>query len=291
MFLNDDYESKRSASVTSTATISSAQLAILYQKLDFIDKRFDDIKKSLVEQEFRRLNPPTFKEHINAILLPSMREYVICAFPLTGFFGFHHYYYTDDFSLALMCCVFPGVFWLMDLLSYFFHKQHIYWKYIRIIYTIVFFFIGIVAYAALTDIKKKLPSPEITTFAFLTITNTIGISTFFYSSLLFRMFAHGFPLSEYFSVVCFSFAYYYEQTRKTTKLNELNQNTKRVIYILAVGASLGYYKNALLDRETHMKTRQMLGELFDSFSFTFQNANQQIKNNIVELKNDIILNI
>jgi len=263
----------------SSVTVPPKQAAVLFKALEDLTERFDAFEKTLSEQEFRRQNPPTYVEEVNAILLPTLKEYVWMLF--TGFFGLHHF--STDFSLAIMCCVFPGVFWMFDIVTFYIHRQHVWWKYVRIFYTIVFYCLCLVSYVSIQPLQPKLPSPEITTFFVLCISNAIGYRTFFLASLMFRML----PRNEYFSVACFLFVYYCEFTENTHKLNDFRPFVKKVWYAVAMVLSIGFYKNALLDRETHLKVHQMFRELMDAFSYSFQTANQEIKNNIVEMKYDL----
>lgn len=276
MFLNDDTDDRFS---------SKEALVAIYRELKQLQKRIDQWEQTLDEQEFRRQNPPTFITRTNAVVLPNIREFGVMLFPLTGFFGFHHYYYTDDFSLALMYCVFPVVFWMVDLLAFFVHKQHHVWKHIRIGYTLLFYFLGIVYYFAMTDLKKKLPPPELCSLFALFITNAIGFKTLFYSTLMFGMF----PRSEYFSLIVFMFAYYCEQTQETTKLNEIGIWKKRFLYGCAFIWSLGFYKVALLDKDVHAKIHQFFDEINALFSYTLKQTNTEIKHNLVELKKDLFI--
>lgn len=281
MYLNDNESVHTNQSVI---TLTPSQASTLFNELKELRKDVANFEKILQEQEFRKLNPPTYVERVNAILLPSMKEYTMVLNPFTGFFGFHHYYYTNDLSLAIMCCIFPVIFWMMDLMTYFFHKQHLYWKYIRIFYTFVFYFFGIVCYVSFMDMGKKIPSPEITTFFFLYISNAIGIESLFWGCFLYRMLYK----NEYFSIFCFMFVYYKEFTQKTTKLNDVGIWTRRILYTLVVCMSIGYYKNLLLDKESHMRTKKYFLEIMDLFSFSFQQANIEIKNNVNEIKKDLI---
>lgn len=283
MYLEDNQSVRSNGSKGTTATISSAQLSIIVKELKEIQQRFDHVEKTLEEQEFRRLNPPTYVEQVNSVLIPTMKSVGVMLFPFTGFFGLHQFIYTDDASLAIMYCVFPGVFWLMDLLTFYFNKQHTYWKFVRLIYTLVFYFFGIVCYSALLSLKKDLPTPEITTFVFLYITNAIGHRTLLFVSLLFRMF----PRNEYFSIVCFGFIYFMEMTEKREKLNDIGLKKKKVLYGLAVFFSIGYYKNVFLDKEIHLATQRYVLEVMNLFSLGVQTASEEIKHNLVEIKNDL----
>lgn len=279
MYLNDNPSNKKPKKNDDN---NRALLALIFKELKEVKQKLDDHAILIEEQTYKILNPPTATERVNAYLLPSIREYGVCLFPFTGFFGFHHYYYTDDFSLAIMCCIFPGMFWVMDLITYFMHKQHTYWKYVRRFYALVFFFFGIVCYVSLAPYKPKLPSPEICAFFALTITNMIGIKTYLFVAPLFVLL----PKSEFFSFVLFLIAYYCEQTQDTIKLNDLGRFKKRVLYFFAVFMSIGYYKSALLNKEQHLLTRKFIIDVMDNVSMMFRDTSKEMTNNLKEFKND-----